>query len=494
LSLRRRLTLFTALAVALAVALASVIVYALVRDRLRGQIDDTLRERAGVARVFVDGRSFQPGQAPVGVPAAPGPEAGAGVGAPPPGAPAGQSTGKSGNGAGQQGDVLQLPTPPRGDFVPLGQLINSQGEIQQRDATGTTDSDLEIPVSDEAKRIAATGRGESFADVDAGGTELRVLTVPAAPDTALQVARPLSEVNDTLEDLTLILVLVSAGGIALGAGLGLFVARTSLAPAAAVSAAARDVAETQDLTRRIEVRGTDELGSLAASFNQMLAALESSVGAQRRLVADASHELRTPLATLRTNIDTLQRRGDLDPAERQRVLADLTAEIEELSALVGDVVELAREPSAGAALRQDVRLDELASEAVERARRRARGLSFSERLDRTVVEGDPARLDRAVSNLLDNAIKWSPEGGEVEVTLAGGVLAVRDHGPGFSERDLARAFERFYRADEARGMPGSGLGLAIVQRIAEEHGGTATAANAPGGGARVELSLPLVDS
>jgi two-component system, OmpR family, sensor histidine kinase MprB len=494
LSLRRRLTLFTALAVALAVALASVIVYALVRDRLRAQIDDTLRERAGVARVFVGGRSFQPGQGPVGVPGGPGPEAGAGT-AVSPGAPPGQAVGKGSNGAGQEGDVLQLPPPPRGDFVPSGQLINSQGEIQQRQGgSGNTDTDLEIPVSDAAKRIAATGRGESFADVKAGGTDLRVLTVPAAPDTALQVARPLSEVNDTLKDLTLILVLVSAGGIALGAGLGLFVARTSLAPAAAVSAAARDVAETQDLTRRIEVRGTDELGSLAASFNQMLAALESSVGAQRRLVADASHELRTPLATLRTNIDTLQRREDLDPAERQRVLADLTAEIEELSALVGDVIELAREPSAGTALRQDVRLDELASEAVERARRRARGLSFSERLDRTVVDGDPARLDRAVSNLLDNAIKWSPEGGEVEVTLAGGVLAVRDHGPGFSERDLARAFERFYRADEARGMPGSGLGLAIVQRIAEEHGGTATAANAPGGGARVELCLPLADS
>jgi two-component system, OmpR family, sensor histidine kinase MprB len=512
-SLRRRLTLLSALAVALAVVVASVIVYALVRDQLRNQIDETLRERTGVATVVIGGQPFRPGQGPI-VGAATGvPPQG---GAPPPagfGVQAGPGEGvfskhvhltkkqrraveKARRGAG--GDVLQLPAPPRGDFIPRGQLINANGEIEQSpDAPGAQQgqaSDVEIPVSDEAKQVAAGKHGEFFSNATAGGTDLRVLTVPVGPDTALQVARPLTEVNNTLSDLTLILVLVSIGGVALGGGLGLFVARTSLAPAAAVSEAARDVAQTKDLTRRIDVHGTDELGTLAASFNQMLEALEQSVGAQRRLVADASHELRTPLATLRTNIETLERRDGLSEEERKRVLEDLDAEMEELTALVGDVVELAREPAEGGGVRQDLRLDELAAEAVARARRRGRGLRFTERLDDSVVSGDPARLDRAISNLLDNAIKWSPEGGEVEVTLEGGRLEVRDHGLGFGEEGLARAFERFYRADESRGMPGSGLGLAIVQRIVSEHGGTAKAANAPDGGAVVTISLPLADS
>jgi two-component system sensor histidine kinase MprB len=484
-SLRRRLTLLSALAVALAVVIASVIVYALVRDRLRGQIDDTLRERAGLATVSVGGREFRPGEAPVPL-VGPEPERAPAAG-PPPGRPGARAPGR-------RGETLQLPPPPQGEFVARGQLINADGAVQRPPGAPAQAAGSEIPVSDEAKQVAAGDRGAFFADVSSGGNDLRVLTVPAAPNTALQVARPLTEVNDTLGDLTLILILVSAGGAALAAGLGLLVARTSLAPAAAVSQAAREVAETKDLTRRIEVHGSDELASLAASFNEMLAALESSVGAQRRLVADASHELRTPLATLRTNIDTLQRRDQLSEEDRRRVLADIAAEMEELSALVGDVVELAREPDEGSGVRQDVRLDELAAAAVERARRRDRGLRFTQKLDDSLVSGDPARLDRAISNLLDNAVKWSPDDGEVEVTLAAGRLTVRDHGPGFSAADLERAFERFYRADEARGMPGSGLGLAIVQRIVSEHGGTATAANAPGGGAVVEIKLPLADS
>ncbi len=234
---------------------------------------------------------------------------------------------------------------------------------------------------------------------------------------------------------------------------------------------------------------------MAASFNAMMEALERSVGAQRQLVADASHELRTPLATLRTNLDTLTDSKGLKAPERKQILADLRAEMEELSALVGDVVELAREPSEGTAVREDVRLDELAAAAVERARRRARGLTFTEDLKPSLVSGDPARLDRAIGNLLDNAIKWSPEGAEVEVRVAKGAVRVRDHGPGFGRGDLKRAFERFYRADEARGTPGSGLGLAIVQRIAEQHEGTAKASNARGGGGAVEIAIPpLADS
>jgi two-component system, OmpR family, sensor histidine kinase MprB len=269
------------------------------------------------------------------------------------------------------------------------------------------------------------------------------------------------------------------------------VARTALAPAGEVSDAAEEVARTQDLTRRIEVRGSDELGRLAASFNQMMAALERSESAQRRLVADASHELRTPLATLRTNIETLGRRDQIDPAERERLVRDLTDELEEMTELVADVVELARLPGRdGGAVREDVSLDELARDAIERSRRRARELRFEERISPSLVIGDRQRLGRAISNMLDNACKWSRPGDTVEIEVADGRVAIRDHGPGFSEEDLPRVFDRFWRSDEARGKPGSGLGLAIVQRVAEEHGAIARAANADGGGAVVSLELP----
>jgi two-component system sensor histidine kinase MprB len=221
-----------------------------------------------------------------------------------------------------------------------------------------------------------------------------------------------------------------------------------------------------------------------------MAALERSEGAQRQLVADASHELRTPLATLRTNIETLGRGERLARAERKRLVEDVTQELEEMSELVGDVVELARAPGQDAVERRDAGLDDLARDAIERAQRRARGIRFEQRLGTSVVYADAERLGRAISNMLDNACKWSPEGGTIEVEVALGRVTVRDHGPGFPPGDLDKVFDRFWRADDARGTPGSGLGLAIVQRVAEEHGGTAVASNAEDGGAVVSLQLP----
>jgi two-component system sensor histidine kinase MprB len=317
-----------------------------------------------------------------------------------------------------------------------------------------------------------------------------VLTQPIADGAAIQVARSLEDTNQTLSTLVIILAAVSAGGIALAAGLGPVVARAALAPAGEVSDAAEEVARTHDLTHRIEVRGDDELGRLAASFNEMMAALERSEAAQRRLVADASHELRTPLATLRTNIETLGRSDGLDEDERKRLVGDLTDELEEMSELVADVVELARAPGQDAIARQDVALDELTRDAIERAERRARGVSFEPRLQPSLVHADPQRVGRAISNMLDNAGKWSPPGGSVEVEVDHGRVTVRDHGPGFPDGNLDKVFDRFWRADDARGKPGSGLGLAIVQRVAEEHDGTARAENAPDGGAVVSLELP----
>jgi two-component system sensor histidine kinase MprB len=481
-SLRRRLALLSALAVAFAVLLASALVYTLVRDRLRGDIDNDLRHQADLVSQRVDqlappiGGSIQ-GPVTIGAgqgagtvskktkPAPPPPEAGDRV-------------------------SLQRAVPPPGPGAPpsLAQLIGPDGSV-------VTDvgSQVQIPVSTEDRTLATSGGNPSFSDVDAKGTSLRVLTQPLPSGGAIQVARSLEDTDHTLNTLIIILAAVSAGGIALAAALGPFVARAALAPAGEVSDAAEEVARTHDLTHRIEVRGDDELGRLAASFNEMMAALERSEAAQRRLVADASHELRTPLATLRTNIETLGRTEQLDPAERKRLVADLTQELEEMTELVGDVVELARAPGQDAIARQDVALDELTRDAIERAQRRARDMHFEQDLHPTLVNADAQRLGRAISNMLDNACKWSPPGGRVEVAVRDGRVTVRDHGPGFPAGDLDKVFDRFWRADDARGKPGSGLGLAIVQRVAEEHDGSARASNAEDGGAVVSLELPEIE-
>jgi two-component system sensor histidine kinase MprB len=470
-SLRRRLALLSAVTVALAVLVASALVYVLVRDRLRGDIDNDLHRQADRATARVTGmvgllETAAPGQA-LTAPAPP-----AGVGGPPaPGAPR----------------ELGLPPPAPGGAPSVFQVIGANGAVVRE-----PDSTVQIPVSSADRALAASGGAPRFADVEADGNTFRVLTQPLpAGDAAIQVARSLEDTQHTLSTLVIILAAVSAGGVALAAALGPLVARAALSPAGEVSDAAEEVARTHDLTRRIEVHGDDELGRLAASFNEMMEALEQSESAQRRLVADASHELRTPLATLRTNIETLGRRDGMEPAERDRLVADITDELEELTELVADVVELARaQGDDGGLAREDVALDELTRDAIERARRRARGLRFEGRISPTLVNGDRQRLGRAISNLLDNACKWSPSGSVVEVEVGDGRVAVRDHGPGFAPEDLPKVFDRFWRSDESRGTPGSGLGLAIVQRVAEDHGGAARAANAEGGGAVVSIELP----
>jgi two-component system sensor histidine kinase MprB len=223
----------------------------------------------------------------------------------------------------------------------------------------------------------------------------------------------------------------------------------------------------------------------------MLEALQTSEHAQRQLVADASHELRTPLTSLRTNIEVLAQVDALPPADRERLLADVLAQLDELTVLVTDLVDLARGDE-HASVTEDVRLDLLVGEAVERARRHALGRRFETHLDPCLVRGVPSRLDRAVSNLLDNAAKWSPIGGRIVVRVAGGEVRVRDYGPGISESDLPFVFDRFYRAPAARGLPGSGLGLAIVRQVVESHGGSMRAEQPDGDGALFVMQLPVI--
>jgi two-component system sensor histidine kinase MprB len=325
--------------------------------------------------------------------------------------------------------------------------------------------------------------------MDVAGTHVRVLTAPLAPGAGLQIARRLDEVDRTMRRLATILVVFTIAGVVLAALLGRAVAHAALRPVRRLTDATEHVAETQDLSRRLDVEGSDELSRLAASFNAMLGALERSVAAQRQLVADASHELRTPLTSVRTNIEVLARADELPEPERERLLADVVGQLEELTAIVADVVELARgnEPDERT---EEMPLDELVEDAVERARRLAPGLTWETELEPTVVRGNAERLARAVGNLLDNAAKWSPPGGTVGVAVHNGEVVVRDHGPGIDAGDLPRVFDRFYRSPAARGLPGSGLGLAIVRQVAEAHGGRVLAQNAPDGGAVLRIVLP----
>jgi two-component system sensor histidine kinase MprB len=302
------------------------------------------------------------------------------------------------------------------------------------------------------------------------------------------VARPLSEVDRALDRIRLILILIAGTGIAAAVALGLVVSRAALAPVRRLTQATERVTETGDLSQRIDARGEDELSRLAGSFNAMLGALEESNRSQRQLVADASHELRTPLTSLRTNIEVLAGDRPLPPEERERLLNDVVEQLGEMTTLISELIELAR-GSEQPAEQLDVRLDVVAADAVERTRRNRPGIAFETDLDASVVHGEPQRLERAVANLLDNAAKWSPPGGTVEVSVRDGEVVVRDHGPGIDEEDLPYVFDRFYRARSARGLPGSGLGLAIVRQVAEAHGGTIVAEQAEGGGTRMRLRL-----
>ena len=475
-SFRRRITLASSAAVAIAVVLASGLVYVLTSNQLHGQIDTQLRNRVDSLRL-VEHAPARPrerqlldllqGRSPSGR----GPLAGASV-------PPGDAL----------GNVSPRPNQVRG----YQQLVDSAGKVLFR--TGA--ANVTLPVDSRTRALAA-GTGENFfRDATVNGIHLRILAEYLAPDRAVQFAQPLTEVDELLSHLRLILIAICLGGIALAALLGRLVAGAAVLPVKRLTRATEHVAQTMDLSGRIRSAGEDEIGRLAVSFNSMLDALEQSmraldqsVHAQRQLVADASHELRTPVTSLRTNIEILQQAEDMDTEDRRRLLDDVVEQIEELTLLMNDLIELARgeEPRADS---EDMRLDVVVSEVVDRARRRAPGTPFDVGLEPTVVIGAPARLERAVSNLIDNAVKYSPPGEPVEVRLRGGELTVRDHGPGISEQDLPYVFDRFYRGAEARGRPGSGLGLAIVRQVAAQQGGSVAAEHAPGGGTLMRLRLP----
>jgi two-component system sensor histidine kinase MprB len=432
-SFRTRLTLVAAVAVALAVVAASAVVYVVVRGQLRRTLDHGLTDRAAAIQHT------------------------------PP------------------DHVLRPPTFENG-YV---QLVGAAGSC-----TGPLGGPCQLPVDSSVRRIARTGTGTRYSDVTVADIHLRVLAFPYQEGFAVQVARPLTDVDRALSRIRLFLILIAGGGIAVAAALGLAVSRAALAPVRRLTHATETVAETGDLSGRIEAGGRDELSRLASSFNTMLAALETSTRAQRQLVADASHELRTPLTSLRTNIEVLRSGDELPEGERDRLLTDVVEQLSEMTTLIAELIELARgeqHPSEP----EEVRLDLVTERAVERARRNRPAVVYRTDLHQATVTGVPATLERAVGNLLDNAGKWSPAGAEVDVTVRDGEVVVRDRGPGIDDSDLPFVFDRFYRAASARGMAGSGLGLAIVQQVAKAHGGEVVAERPSDGGLRMRLRLPL---
>ena len=452
-SYRRRLTLLAAVAVTLAVAVASVATYLSVRAQLRDSVDDHLRSlnrrvatqpapTAGPARRQIDAEQER------------------------------------------RRFLLLLPSSPLGEQG-YAQVVTSAGRITPppgRPALLAT-----------GPRVLAVAQGRAepfFYDADLSGTPVRVYVGPFADGQALQAAQSLADVNATMRRVTLVLVLVSLGGVVLAAMLGGLVGGSAMQPVRRLMRGTRYVAATQDLSRRVEAVGDDELAGLARSFNAMLEALAESRRAQRQLVADASHELRTPLTTVQANVELLSRAHELAPEEREQLREDLLSQLRELTGLVGDLVELARERPPESDL-EELDLAALVESCVERMRGHGPSLRFVAGLEPCLVRADRVRLERAVINLLDNARKWSPDGGTVEVEVSGGELVVRDEGPGIEAADRPHVFDRFYRSAESRRLPGSGLGLAIVRQVAEMHGGAAWASAPPSGrGAELHLRLP----
>lgn len=441
-SLAARISLLAACAVGIAVAVASLAAYLTLRSQLHDRLDNSLLDRANLAsRSDLIARA-QP--------------------------------------AGITEEVLHAADV---QFY----IISADGDVGAFAGEGDV-----RPVSRAEKLVAAGRLSHTFRTINENGVDYRAVTVTTQrPNHALMFTQSTESIEHTIDRVGLVLLLVGGGGIIAAGVIGLAVARSALRPVRQLSEAAEHIARTEELNP-IPITGDDELASLAASFNDMLGALQGSRDRQRRLVADAGHELRTPLTSLRTNLELLaqaDKRGGMALSSRQEIFADVTAQVEELSTLVGDLVELARDEPLSRTP-EPLDLADIVARAADRVRRRAPLVAFDIRVSTWWAVGEAQILERAVTNLLDNAAKWSPAGGSVGITLAGGELTVTDEGPGVAEADMPLIFERFYRAPDARMMPGSGLGLSIVRQAAERHGGSVRAVNRHPRGAAFTMVIP----
>jgi two-component system sensor histidine kinase MprB len=447
-ALRSRLAMLAAVTVALAVAVCATACWFIVRAQLIGSLDESLRNNSRVDPSFVVGQ-LSSGQC-----------------SPP---------------------DERAPNP----FDATVQVVDKQGK-----SCVIVGSRVEVSPGDE--RVAEHRRTESVHTArsqDGSGTDYRVLTTPVeGTDLAVSVARPLTETDRSLRNLALILALVGGTGVLAAAGAGVVLARAGLRPVDRLTGAVEHIARTEDLGVSIPAEGDDEIARLSRSFNSMTEALASSRELQQQLIADAGHELRTPLTSLRTNIELLVRSEEtgrsLPGEDRRALLESVRAQMSELAALVGDLQELSREMPPGGGPVAGIALHEITERAVERVRLRSGGVTVRVRTEPWYVRGEPSALERSVVNLLDNAVKFSPDGGTVEAVLSGGALRVTDRGPGVAEDELPYVFDRFWRSPSARSLSGSGLGLSIVARTARQAGGEVALEPAEGGGTVAVLSLP----
>ena len=438
-SFRLRVTLFTAAAVAVAAIGASVAMYLVVQDQLISQVEQNLQAAAS-------GPIREPG-------------------------------GPFRRGPGDQ----QVSNRPE----VFGQIINASGTVVQGDGG------YSIPalVTAEVKNVAAGRAPEFYATAVSGDTRVQIYVKPIQGG-AIEVVQPLGPIDAALAQTRLLLVAFAVGAILLAAALGALIGRAALAPVKRLTATVEEVTKTRDLSRRVAAQGRDELSRLGTSFDAMLGQLETSLRSQRQLVADASHELRTPLTSLRTNLELLERGQPTDPVERQQLLGDLVSQIERLTTLVGDLIEVARDEETPMPF-EELQLDEVVHEVVDDVSFRYPKVHFNVTSSPSPINGVKVRVARAITNLLDNAAKYSPTGATVDVAVANGEVSVRDHGPGVAAEDVSRMFDRFWRSNDARHLPGSGLGLSIVKDVAESHGGSVTFERPidGGGGARFRLRL-----
>ena len=441
-SLASRVILLTTFAVGLSVAIVALAAYLTVRHQLQSSMDASLHRRAYVAAQY-DLSDYRVRDIPA--------------------------------------FMLGATDTKVGYVTADGQVVTTKGPNQDA-----------IPLGAPELAVARGSSDYSCRTISSQGTNYRVATIPTNTDgIALVVAQSLEPNESTLDRLGAVMAIFGIAGVIAAALAGWGVARNGLRPVRRLTEAAEDIARTEKLDP-IEVEGNDEIARLARAFNAMLAALSASRDRQRQLVADAGHELRTPLTSLRTNLDLLtqaDRQGGLPESARIELLDDVRFQIEELTTLIGDLTELARDEPAALAL-EEIDLAEITERAVQRVRRRASSLQFDLHADPWWVVGDSASLERAVTNLLDNAAKWSPPLGTVTVRLTGGSLLVADQGHGIDEADLPHVFDRFYRSTASRTLPGSGLGLAIVRQVAERHGGKVRVGRSPAGGAAFWFEVP----
>jgi two-component system sensor histidine kinase MprB len=398
------------------------------------------------------------------------------------------STGGNENDYGHGDFTRPAGCPPAGMFQPAAaaQRLADDGTV-----TACIEGGPELPVDAGDRRLASYGGDTRIRTVSIDGDDYRLLTVADRDGGAYQIARSLDEVQDVLSSLRARLLVIGFAGVGAAVLLGWLMARRTVAPIEQLTATAEQIADTQDLTTPVPDAGSAEIGSLGRSFTTMVDALAESRREQQQLVSDASHELRTPLTSLRTNAELLARHDELEPDEHRAVVEALQYEVGELTALVSELVELATDRSASDEPPEPVDLADLARAVATRAEwRSARTIIVTADAADHAVLGRPQLLERAISNLVDNSVKYSPQSSPIEIAVDGTRLEVRDRGPGIAEVDQPHVFDRFYRSTGARTAPGSGLGLAIVKQTVERQGGSVWATSRAGGGAAVGFRLP----